>query len=216
MTGAIAAAMKSPAWYRPPVVAAEDRQRVRNHLVAAEQAFTEGLRSADRPFIYQLQQDDVNQWIVMRREIYPLIDELAPPQLDDPFVMFREGVITIAGRYPLGIADIVISVDILPTIEEGGLVLRAVALHCGAVRMPLTLGPLGLTRRIERDRETVWPGSPRMAGDLANGLRLETEAWWKNGGSAYRVLGVRVQPGQLSLEIEPLGRRQPAGRRTQD
>jgi len=44
---------------------------VRNNLVAAEQAFTEELRSAGRPFIYQLRQDDVNQWIAMRREIYP-------------------------------------------------------------------------------------------------------------------------------------------------
>ena len=216
LAGAMAAAVRSPAWYAPSVVAPEDRQKVRNNLVAAEQAFTEGLRTAIRPFEYQLLQDDVNQWIAMRREIYPLIDELAPPQLDDPFVVFREGTITIAGRYRTGVLNVVLSVDIVPTLEDGWLVLRAGAVRCGSVRLPLSFGAIGLRRPIERDREETWPGSPRMNGDFVNGLRLESEAWWKNGGSAYRLLDVRVEPGRLRLEIEPLGRRQPAERRPQD
>ena len=141
----------------------------------------------------------------MRREIYPLIDELAPHALIDPFVIFDDGVITIAGRYKAGLAEVVMSADIVPTIEEDTLVLRVGAVRCGSVRSPACIGAIGLGERIERDREETWPGSPRMWGDFLSGLHIETTAWWKNGGIDYRVLDVCVAPGTLSLNIEPLG-----------
>lgn len=199
------ALVHTPSWYDPPVVVAADRQGVRNNLIAAEQAFTESLRANQGPFIYRVFQDDLNRWISMRREIYPLIDELAPPQLRDPFVRFGEGTITIAGRCEAGGVDVVLSIDLIPSIEDDALLVRADTLRCGSLRAPIGLGDIGLDSPIERDREDTWPGSPRIWGDLVDGLRIESRAWWKNGGMEYRVLDVWVEPGTLNLEIEPLG-----------
>lgn len=205
LVGAFAALVRSPGWYAPPVVSPSDRQGVRNNLIAAEQAFTERLRAGD-PFTYHIYQSDLNRWIAMRREIYPLIDEFMPPQLIDPFVLFDEGKITIAGAYTAGPVNLVLSIDILLSLQDDELVLRAGALRCGAVRAPMNLGGIRLDTPIERQPGETWPGSPRMSGDLIKGLHVETRAWWKNGGIDYQVRGLRIKPGVLSMDIEPLGR----------
>jgi hypothetical protein len=216
IVGVFAAALATPRWYNPPVIAPEERQQVRNSLVAAEQAFTEALMAARNPFTYRLMQDDLNRWITMRREIYPLLDEMTPPEWQEPFVALRRGTIRIAGQYSLGAKNVVVSVDIVPSVENDSLVLRATALRCGSVRVPVDAGGIGLGQKIERRREQTWPGSPAISGDLASGLKLERRAWWKNGGVEYRVLDVRVEPGVLLITVEPLGRHQPNSRKSQD
>lgn len=216
LIGGGAAALRTPSWYVPPVIAPAEQQKVRNNLVAAEQAFTESLRTAREPFVYQLLQNDVNRWIAMRREIYPLIDELAPPQLLDPFVVFHADEITLAGRYGSGSLAPVISIDLAPTMEYGQLQLRATAVRCGSVRMPAGVVDLGLSQHIQRNPEATWPGSPAISGDLLSGLRIGAQAWWKNGGNEYQLLAVQVVPGKLLLTIQPLGRRHAPLPRTHD
>ncbi len=209
--GGAYAAFRTPRWYRPPVISPEERQSVRNNLVGAEQAFTEGLRAMKGVFTYHLFQEDLNRWIAMRREIYPLIDELAPPELAEPFVMFAQDSITIAGRYPVAGISVVVSIDIKTSFEDGAIVLRAGAVRCGSVGVPFDLDRLGLGRPIERRQNKTWPGSPRIWGDLVGGLHIGADAWWKNGGIDYRVRGISVEQGRLDLRVEPLGRHSRAG-----
>ena len=90
--------LRTPAWYRVPHIPEAQRQQVRNNLLSAEQAMVEGLRLG-KTFVYQLHQDDLNRWLTMRREIYPLAEEFIPPQWSDPFVRFDTGRITVAGRF---------------------------------------------------------------------------------------------------------------------
>lgn len=201
------AMLRTPGWYAPPVVPADERQGVRNNLLAAEQAFTEGLRAGRDPFTYHVHQEDVNRWIAMRREIYPLIDELAPSQLVDPFVLFADDEITVAGRCALGGVDVVLSIDFEAGFRDGAIRLRATSVRCGSVRIPLSWASLGLDQPIDRRTGKVWPGSPPMKGSLINGLEVGADAWWKNGGVAYRVLDARVRPGRLDLTVQPLGLR---------
>ena len=198
--------LRTPGWYAPPTIAVEDRQRVRNNLVAAEQAMTENLLNSPGPFTYHLCQDDVNRWIAMRREIYPLIDELAPPQLDDPFVLFDENGVRLAGRYRDGPLDVILSIDFGIRMDEDDIVLSARSIRCGSVGVSLDFEGLGLDAPIHREREKTWPGSPAMSGDLIKGLRIESKAWWKNGGMEYRVRAITLRPGQIDMDIEPLGR----------
>lgn len=205
---------RTPTWYRPPVVQPDQRQAVRNNLVNAEQAFTESLRSGGR-FVYHLYQDDVNRWIAMRREIYPLIDEIAPPVLIDPVVLFRDEEITIAGRFPIGPADVVLSVDIKPELVDDAILLRVTSVRCGSFPVPRDFGEMGLGRRTDLEAEALWPGSPAMSGDFLSGFQIDTEAWWKNGGVDYRVVGLAVRSGRLDLTIEPIGRHANARRRDQ-
>ena len=195
----------SPSWYRPPIIEVAARQRVRNNLVNAEQAFTENLRLG-RPFVYHIYQDDLNRWLAMRKEIYPLIDEIAPPLLQDPFVVFEDARITIAGRYPIAGIDAIVSIDIDPTYRDESIVLRAGSVRCGSVPLPMGLERLRLARVTKARRGELWPGSPEMSGDLVNGFRIGVVAWWKNGGVDYRVEDLQVVPGELRLTVRPLGR----------
>lgn len=204
--------MRTPSWYRPPIIAAEGRQAVRNNLVAAEQAFTESVRGSDGPFTYHLYDADVNRWISMRREIYPLIDQLAPPMLDDPFVLFDEDTIFVAGRYQVMGTRVVVGLKIDVRFESGEIILKAKSISCGSMPMPMSLAENEFSRRIDHAPDKVWPGSPAMSGDLLTGLHISDDAWWKNGGIDYRVMGVRVTPGELSLDIRPMGRHIPTRR----
>ncbi len=201
--------LATPSWYQPPPVAPEQRQQVRNNLIAAEQAFTEQLR-AGAPFVYHVHQDDLNQWIAMRREIYPLFEQITPPAIRDPFILFEQGYIRIAGRHRERLLGSVFSLDITAALEGDGLVLRADSARMGRLRIPFgLLTGSELTQPIEYEEEEAWPGSPRIGGDLLSGLHVGAKARWKNGGVTYRVVEVQVYPGRLDLTVEPLGRQQP-------
>lgn len=206
--------LATPSWCEPPRIAPEQRQQVRNNLVAAEQAFTESLRAGMGPFVYHIHQDDLNRWIAMRREIYPLLDRLTPPEILDPFVLFTEGRVRIAGRHRDRLLGSVFSLDVIAGVEGNDLVLRAVAARVGRIRIPfgLLIGA-GVMQPVEKEAGETWPGSPRIEGDLVSGLRVGAEARWKNGGFSYRVTDVQVHEGRLDLTVEPLGRQEGAERR---
>jgi hypothetical protein len=200
--------LHDPSWYEPPVIPPSEQQQVRNNLVAAEQAFTESLR-AGGAFVYHIYQDDVNRWLAMRREIYPLLDDLAPPELADPFVLFEAGQITIAGRYRSGSLDAVISIDLAVAMHADALSLTVTAARLGSVRMPLSIADkLGLAEPVERSPDETWPGSPRIWGSLVAGLNVGSDAWWKNGGVVYRVLDASVARGEITITVEPRGRQE--------
>ncbi len=202
----LVAIFRSPGWYKPPVIVKGQKQRIRNNLVSAEQAFTEHLRAGVGPFVYHIHQDDLNQWIAMRREIYPLIDEFVPPQLSDPYVVFDADRITVAGRYAVTGPDLVLSIDLVAEVADDALMLRAIGVRSGSLSLPLELATgAGLGTPIENECDGLWPGSPRTWGDFVTGFNLESEAWWQNGGVAYRLLDVSVEPGRLDLTVEPLG-----------
>jgi hypothetical protein len=214
LAGGTCALVCAPRWYRPPVLPADQRQQVRNNLVAAEQAFTESLRGGFGPFIYHIYQDDLNRWITMRKEIYPLLDQLAPPGLADPFVVFRRGTITVAGRCTLWRLGLVLSVDIVPRLEADALVLQAQTVRIGSIPVSASFaGGLGLSQQVDKQPDKTWPGSPRICGSLAAGLRIDSTASWANGGVLYRVTDVTVEPGQLKIMVEPLGHQPPKDRK---
>ena len=216
LAGGMCALLRTPSWYEVPRIPPQERQNVRNNLVAAEQAFTEGVRTSRGPFVYHLYQDDVNRWIAMRREIYPLIDELAPPELGDPMVIFDQDELTVAGKYRTGAAEVVVSIDVSVRFEANSIVLRLKGLRCGSIGVPLSFVSLGLTRRIDRPAGATWPGSPRLWGDFQTGFHVDSRAWWKNGGIDYCVRNVSVEPGVLNLTVEPIGHHAGRGRKDQD
>lgn len=204
--GAVAGwlALRTPEWYRVPHIPETQRQQVRNNLLSAEQAMAEGLRRG-QTFEYQLHQDDLNRWLTMRREIYPLAEEFIPPNWSDPIVRFDTGRITVAGRYSHASWSMIASIDIDVSFKDGEIVLTSGAVRSGSLPLPARLLGIPLDRPVERRAEKTWPGSPPINGDLAGGVRIGSRAWWKNGGWDYEVKNVSVSPGVLKLAIEPLG-----------
>src|SRR5438105_12651822 len=141
----------------------------------------------------------------MRREIYPLIDQLAPPELIDPIVLFENDEITVAGRYRKLGMDLVVSLDVSVSFSDNEILLRVVRVRCGSMNVPLGLVSMGLKRTVDRPAGGLWQGSPRMWGDFANGFHVDSHGWWKNGGMDYRVRDLTVEPGSMNLSVEPLG-----------
>ncbi len=199
--------VQSPDWYDPVPVPEEDRQALLRRLVQAEQSFTAALR-ADVPFQYHLFDDLVNRWIAMQPDVLPVIDDLMPELVNDLHVRFADGEVYIGRRQSILGVEAIASVRLRVWFEEEGIVLRVESVRCGSLPLPLDWEALDLGRKIECEAERLWPGSPSVAGDLLTGLRVGREAWWKNGGIRYRVEGVEVTSGKLSLSIQPLGMRE--------
>ncbi|HWL95686.1 MAG TPA: hypothetical protein VNT79_19370 [Phycisphaerae bacterium] len=198
-------AIRTPTWYQPPVIDPTQQQQLRNHLVQAEQAFTESLL-AGQPFVYHIHQDDLNNWFAMRKEIYPRVDELTESALRDPFAIIEPDSITLAGKLIGQGIDGIVSVDVQPSFRNKKIVLTATAVRYGSLRLPMSVDQLGLNRLIELEEGEAWPGSPRIAGSLLSGLEIESAAWWRNGGIDYRVTDVLAHDGRLDIFVEPLGR----------
>ncbi len=195
-----------PGVYRPVEIPRSEHQKMRNHLVAAEQAFTENLRADAGPFTYHIYQDDLNRWLAIREEIYPGASEWLPRGLSDPFILFEDGLIVLMGRYNDGMGSVLLSMELTLSMDRDDLVMRVVGLRCGALGLPHSFID-DLSSPVDREAGDTWPGSPAISGDLESGLRLNAEAWWICGGIAYRVLDVSVVDGRLDFEIEPLGPR---------
>lgn len=208
--------LRTPGWYDPPGIpeSRSARQDVRNRLLQAEQSFTDSLL-AGKPFVYHIYHDDVNLWIAMRKQIYPLIDEIAPPLLHEPQVYIERGSVVVGGRCDVGPFDAVVSMEIKPVYRDGAIFLVTSAVRCGSVPIPMGIDRLGLERQIQFAPEKLWPGSPDITGDFINGVRVDAEAWWKNGGTRYRVEGLTVVPGRIDLSIRPIGRQSEIARRRQ-
>ncbi len=204
MATLIVCALVGPSWYEPPTVPPERQQRVRNDLINAEQAFTRAL-FAGETFDYHIYDDMVNEWIAMRREIFPLIDRLAPALVANPSLRITEDGVSIAGRCDLAGVSAVVSLDLELFRDERGIVVRASAARCGRLPIPLTLSALRLQRPIACAQGRLWPGSPAARGNLIDGLVISDRAWWNNGGIAYQVRELSLKKGQIDLRVQPLG-----------
>lgn len=204
-------AVRTPGWYSPPTIAASERQGVRNTLVAVQQDFTERVRTAGEAFVFELRQEDVNRWLAMPQQIYPAVSQMLPPEFSNPFVLFEDSRITVAGRYASPAGRVVLSIDFETSFEDDEIVLRVGGVRCGSLPAPFGLAGLGLDGPVECEAGDVWKGSPPMSGDLAAGLHVGGQARWFNGGFDYRVLDVRVEPGVLRFKILPLGHRHDRG-----
>jgi hypothetical protein len=205
-------ALRDPGWYQPMRVPEEESQQVRDELHEAAQQFSDALMTTGR-FQIHLRDSQINRWIAMRKEIYPLIDKEIPPHWVEPTVNFLDGVIRLAVRHKDGTSDIVVSVDLAVGMEEDTIALRLAGARIGSLRVPLTFLSGRLKKPIRIDGDKAWSGSPAMRGELLGGLHVDALAVWPNGEREYRVHDVRVEPGRLHLEIESLGPHYPKRRK---
>lgn len=199
--------LRTPGWYQPiqPPSDPREKQAIRNTLTDAEQAFTHSLIQG-KPFTYHIYDEHINQWLAMRYEIYPRIDEFVPPVVTDPFVRIGEGYIRFGGRREFRGVDAVVSVDILPTFAEGKLALRLGSVRCGSFSIPIDPAEFGIDGVIAMAPSDAWPGSPSIDGDFESGLRIGARGRWQNGGVEYEVTDIRTQPGQIDIDVRPLKR----------
>lgn len=199
--------MRTPGWYAPEQMPAErsDRQTIRNRLVEAEQAFTHELLRG-QPFKYHIYEQYVNEWLAMRYDLYPRIDEVVTPIVRDPFVSIGSGRVRLAAKYEVANRDAIVSADFAPSFEDGEIRLRFEGVRCGSIPIPNVLEAFDLDQRVDLGRDEAWPGSPMIEGSLVHGIRIGPRGWWQNGGVDYEVTDVEVGDGVLTFSVTPLAR----------
>lgn len=207
-------ALRTPGWYADAAGSVRDPQAVREDVRVSAQNFSDALLGSE-PFTVHLRESQVNAWVALRGEIYPALEGALPPKWGVPMVRFADGCIRVAAVYRGGPAELVVSIDLRVAIEADDLVLQAVALRCGGMRLPVGVADTALSRAIDLPAGKAWRGSPAMLGALRGGLRIGRRAVWPNGDRAYEVEAISAASGRLNLLIRPLG---PAhrGRRSQE
>lgn len=197
-------ALWRPGWYRSQPKAGVDAQAVRNDLSASAQSFSDALMQTGE-FEVHLRQKQVNGWIARRAEIYPMIEREIPPHWQMPVISFRDGAIRLAATYNGAGPDVVLSVDLAVSVVGDDIVLKADESRVGALRVPLWFVRDKLAHPVDIAEGKAWRGSPRIHGNLRDGLHVGTRAVWPNGERLYDVLAVTAQPGELTFRIDSLG-----------
>lgn len=190
-----------PRWYRPAQVPPPEFQRVRDDFQEAVSAFTDHVVGG-APFVMELSQERVNEWLALRGEIWPGADRLMPAWMEDPMVVFESGSVRLAATARQRGVRTVLSVRATPRVENEWITLRISGIRGGVVPVPAIL-LRGILREITR---SVAGEKARDAGgdEPSEPLALVNRFHWANGRRDFRVADIRVEPGRLILHIQPL------------
>ena len=202
-----------PGWYRPRSVAPADFQRVRDDLETTQDLLSEWLIKADGPFELRFGQDQINDWLTVRAEVWPRSLEWLPPSLTDPFVHLDTGSIRVAATHhdDDGLATVV-SVQMAAGADDNGINLQLLEVAAGALAVPESW----IQRELAALDASDWPVGgrakhqlddrplPALAG-LFDGIVLPNAWIWWNAEKPFRIIRIHCEPGALFVTFEPLG-----------
>jgi hypothetical protein len=196
-----------PAWYNPQPVPAVQLQHVKDDLVATVASLSERMNGG-APFTFRITQAQLNAWLAAREQIWPPAQAWIPPEMENPYVVFRPGRIVLAGTVRWGGIRTVLSAAAAPSVTDAGVTVRLSDIRGGSlpvpdawVRQQLESLELRQRRRHAEDPATMLP-----LGELLEGASFPAEFVWPNPHRPFRLLDIRVEDGALTLEIQPLPR----------
>jgi len=200
-----------PSWYQPLEVGPGWVDSVRNDFVAAQADLNERLSLLNSPFDYKISQEQLNAWIAAREDIWPLSRQWLPPELSRPFVRLDEGEVRIAATYDTGSVQTVLSARLAAAADEESIRLKLLEVHSGSLPVPtqwLQKQVSELAKRAANGTSMELPDGRRIElDDLFKGVSLPNEGvWWQE--QPYRVIGLRLKPGVMTLTFRPLPRRE--------
>lgn len=188
-----------PSWYRPPRVPAEKLQSVRDNWLATIELFR-GALNQDHPFTFTLRQDQLNTWLAVSKQITG--SPWVPPHIEDPFVRFESDGVTIAGTVTIRGVRTVLNASINVGVEQNRIAVQIDTIRGGSLGIPgfwvrNCLEPLKL-----REHN---PYMPRPV-ELLTGAFLPAEYEITNPKRRFRIRDIRLESGEIIVEIEPLPR----------
>jgi len=201
-----------PSWYRPVVIAAGEAQRVRNDLLGTQDVLTESVR-AGQTFRYVFSQQRVNEWLAVREAVWPESRNWLPKGLSDPFIAIDEQGVRLAATYRHGGLRTVVSAQLGLVAEEGGIRVQLLDVTTGDLSLPdswirhkleaLDAGgwPTGRTIPYQHGNQPL----PPLSG-LFEGLLLPREWIMWTTGQPFRITGLDLAEGALTVAFEPLAR----------
>ncbi len=197
-----------PVWYEPVYVSAADLQRVRDDLVGTFDAVSRQM-NGERPFAMRITQQQLNEWLAAREQMWPPAQEWVPPGMENPVVRFEADRIILAGTVVYGSLRAVLSVSVALTVDGDGLSVRLFDFRGGSLPVPEALVREPLRRIDARRRDGRYAGDGMPAAEaLLTGVRIPAEFTWPNGKRRFRIGAVRLERGAIILDVAPLPRRQ--------
>lgn len=196
--------LHTPGWYVVPHVAESRQQSVRDRLERMTDEFSMALLKPD-VFDIELTQDELNDWLAMCGRIWPAAKRAIPPEWSGPVIRFDPGRIMIAAQYKTAVGRAVVSGELALSLDGDMIVVRPARLRIGHMPVPLTW----LTRWVRglKLASRATESGVSLTGNVSEGFRLPTRHTWWNGARDFRIRDVRLTPGAVALEIEPLGPR---------
>ncbi len=185
-------------------------EEARRSLPDAYQLFSDAIVAGD-PFIFQLDEQTVNEWLAAREEMWPAASRVIPTQIDAPAVAFRDGVIALAARVKLGGIVTVVSVRSSAQPVDDRVVIDSITLLAGSLPMPLRAvsSIMDMSRASHVDlRSFSDPTDPSQPidqwTDLFDGFAVRNFFYWANGERFFRITRIESANGLLTLGIEPV------------
>jgi hypothetical protein len=184
-----------PHWYQP---AAIDYARLRDDkaaLSALENQVSAAL-NAGREVRLHLTAEQVNRWIVARRELADIVPEVAAdlPGAAEPVVTFEPGAIRIGVTAGEGGLRGVVSARFRPELRAGELAIRYESVRVGYAPVPRTAIAQILARL---------PVGRDLRVDPDEGVTLASDFVWWNGKQPCHVRELTVGAGTLEVVIAP-------------
>ncbi len=204
-----------PGWYQPMIVPPSEYQIVRDDLVMAAEEFSTAL-VAGEPFRFALTQQELNEWISARWQIWPAAEEWVPRWLAEPMVVFKPDRIIVAGTLERGWLRTVASLHLRVIAEADALRVRLEGLHGGSLPVPATMIEKQLAEFAGQTQERLARGqaSPQAkavnAAELEQSIALPNEFTWPNGRYDFRIEAIDVDDGRIIVTVRPLGQRRKA------
>lgn len=210
------AAHHVPGWYQPVYVPEARLDEVRADATRNYNRFGDGVVRR-KPFDLTFDEHQVSAWIAARERIWPQSVDWIPAWLNDPIIRFQEGHIVVAARVEFEGYEFIAGAHL--TIEVGNddiLVVRLVRVTIGSLPVPLGMlgGSLASLLRMEGCDPDFMPAPVADTAEyfresepttvLSEGLRRANRFIWENGRRPYRIAGIKINNGKLTLTIEPL------------
>ncbi len=204
-----------PSWYRPIAVVpfSDADQRVKNDWMGAKDRLERRLQNEKLAFEFPVKQDQLNAWLGARECSWQRSRDWLPPALSDPFVLIEADGLRLAATYRSGGVKTVVSARLRTAVQTGGIRISLDEVAGGSLGVPESW----VRERLALLDGRTWPvGSkspyqiggpalPPLAG-LFDGVLLPDTWVWANGQWPFRIVGVRFEPGLLTLHLQPLPR----------
>ena len=204
-----------PGWYVPVYVPEARMDQVRADAINRYNRIGDSMVRRT-PFEVVLDENQVSEWVAARERIWPQAGAWIPGWLHDPIIRFRNGRIITAARVEADGYRCIAGAHL--SIELGAddiLVVRLDRVTIGSLPVPLgaLAGPVGGVLRMKgRDLDLMplpvadvaeyFRESEPMAA-LSEGIRRANRFIWENGRRPYRIAGIKIADGKLTLTIEP-------------
>jgi len=202
-----------PAWYQPIQVLPDDVDPVKDDFIATIDGLSKLLNESQEPFEYRLTQEQINAWLAVRKEIWPLSRKWLPPSLEDPMIVLDPDGLRLAVLFRRRSLQAVVSARFRVRATSDGLLLHLAEVTGGDLPLPRSQVRKVLAR-LDRD---LWPGGRTVhsplgnrplppLSDLPDGMRLPNEWIWPNGKRPFRITRITFEPGAVRITFHPLPR----------